>query len=62
MAETQEGVKFKAKVAKPSLIPSKCSISTTLVSDSAETQESMVLQGKAQTQTQLLFQKLIFQI
>jgi hypothetical protein len=61
MAEIQESVKINAKVAKPSLTSSKCSKSTTLISNSAETQESMVLQARAQTQTQLSFQKLIFQ-
>ncbi len=44
-----------AKVVKPSLTPSKCSKSITFVSDLEETQESMVLQAKAQTQTQLPF-------
>ncbi len=57
MAETQESVKIKTKVAKPSLTSSKCSKSTTLVSDSAEIQKSLVLQAKAETQFQLPFQK-----
>ncbi len=60
MAETQESMKIKAKVAKPSLTSSKYSNSTTLVSDSAEIQKNIVLQARAQTQTQFFFQKLIF--
>ncbi len=54
-------MKIKAKVVKSNLTSNKCLNSTRIVFDSAKTQESMVLQARAQTQTQLSFEELIFQ-
>ncbi len=55
MVETQKNVKIKAKIANQVQTSSKCSKSTTLVSHLGETQESMVLEIRAQIQNQIPF-------